>query len=218
MRTPLRSIRRRSVLVFFTHFGSGLLPSLSAHNRHIPPTPAEVAWSRTAAIVEKLRSDPRAYLPPRPPAPAGVTDLEFNEFFIPIVGDRGLELTDKIRALHGQRVRLLGFMVRQALPTPGVLLFAPQPLQVDEVEYGTCDDLPPQVVRTFVALAAGVQVPLTAGALLLTGTLEIGQQSEIDGRSSLIRLRLDTPDLTPHVASRPVVSAAPISTQISSQP
>ena len=114
MCTPLRSICLLSVLVFFTHFGSGLLPSLFAHNRQIPPTPAEVAWSRTAAIVEKLRNDPRAYLPPRPPAPAGVTDLEFNEFFVPIVGDRGLELTDKIRALHGQRVRLLGFMVRQA--------------------------------------------------------------------------------------------------------
>lgn len=213
-----RSTRRLATLVLIAHLGPGLLPSLSAHGRQIPPTPAEVAWSRTAAIVEKLRNDPRAYLPPRPPAPAGVTDLEFNEFFVPIVGDRGLELTDKIRALHGQRVRLLGFMVRQALPTPGVLLFAPQPIQVDEVEYGTCDDLPPQVVRTFVPLAAGVQVPLAAGALLLTGTLEVGQQSEIDGRNSLIRLRLDTPELTPHSQSRPVVSANSPSATISSQP
>ena len=218
MRTPLHSIRLLSVLVFITHSGSALLPSLSAHGRHIPPTPAEIAWSRTAAVVEKLRNDPRAYLPPRPPAPAGVTDLEFSEFFAPIVGDRGLELTDKIRALHGQKVRLLGFMVRQALPTPGVLLFAPQPIQVDEVEYGNCDDLPPQVVRTFVPLPAGVQVPLAAGALLLTGTLEIGQRSEIDGRNSLLRLRLDTPELTPHTRSRPVVSTNSPSAKISSQP
>lgn len=218
MLSSLRSIRRFAALVLIAHFGPGLLPSLSAHGRHIPPTPAEIAWSRTAAIVEKLRNDSRAYLPPRPPAPAGVTDLEFSEFFAPIVGDRGLELTDKIRALHGQRVRLLGFMVRQALPTPGVLLFAPQPIQVDEVEYGACDDLPPQVVRTFVPLPAGDQVPLAAGALLLTGTLEVGQQSEIDGRNSLIRLRLDTPELTPHSQSRPVVSTNSPSATISSQP
>jgi hypothetical protein len=142
-----------------------------------------------------------------------VTDLEFNEFFGPVIGDRGLELSAKLRALDGQRVRLVGFMVRQTIPTPGVLLLAPQPILVDEVEYGACDDLPPQVVRVFVPLPSDTQVPLTAGPLLLTGRLEIGQQSEPDGRNSFIRLRLDTPDLTPHVASLAVVSvsAAPAS-------
>ena len=195
-----------------------LVPALSAHGRHAPPTTAEIAWARTTARWETLRRDARAFLPPRPPAPAGVTDLEFSEFFSPVIGDRGLEVTDKLRALAGQRVRLVGFMVRQSLPTPGVLLLAPQPIQVDEVEYGACDDLPPQVVRVFVPLPAGIQVPLTPGPLLLTGTIEVGQQPEPDGRNSFIRLRLDTPDLTPHVAARPVASAATASPQISSQP
>ena len=189
------------------------LPSVSAHGRQTPPTPAEIAWVRTTARWENLRRDARAFLPPRPPAPAGVTDLEFSEFFSPVIGDRGLEVTDKLRALAGQRVRLVGFMVRQSLPTPGVLLLAPQPVQVAEVEYGACDDLPPQIVRVFVPLTAGAQVPLTPGPLLLSGTIEVGQQPEPDGRNSFIRLRLDAPDLTPHVASRAVVSvsAAPAS-------
>lgn len=196
------------------------LPSASAHGRHAPPTPAEIAWSRTTARWEKLRRDARAFLPPRPPAPAGVTDLEFNEFFGPVIGDRGLELSAKLRALDGQQIRLVGFMVRQTIPTPGVLLLAPHPITVDEVEYGACDDLPPQVVRVFVPLPADTQVPLTAGPLLLTGRLEIGQQSEPDGRNSFIRLRLDEPELTPHVAPRPVAAAAtaPAAAPISSQP
>ena len=193
------------------------LPSAHAHNRHAPPTAAEITWARATAKWDLLRRDARALLPPRPPAPSGVTDVEFSEFFGPI-GDRGLELSAKLRSLDGQPVRLVGFMVRQTQPTAGVLLLAPQPIQTDEIEYGACDDLPPQVVRVFVPLPPGLPVPLTAGPLLLTGRLELGQCSEPDGRNSFIRLRLDVPVLTPLVAPRPLVTTAPASSQISSQP
>jgi hypothetical protein len=194
-----------------------LLPALHAHNRHAPLTPAEIAWSRATAKWDSLRRDARAFLPPRPPAAEGVTDIEFTEFFGPI-GDRGLELSAKLKSLEGKKVRLVGFMVRQTAPTPGVLLLAPQPIQTDEVEYGACDDLPPQVARVFLPLPAGVFVPLTPGPLLLTGRLELGPQAEPDGRNSFIRLRLASPELTPLAAARPVTSAAPTSSQVSSQP
>ena len=123
-----------------------------------------------------------------------------------------------IGTFAGQPVRLVGFMVRQSLPTPGVLLLASQPMQVDEIEYGACDDLPPQVVRVFVPLPAGTQVPLTPGPLLLTGKLELGQQSEPDGRNSFIRLRLDRATLTALVAPRELAASASLSPEISSQP
>ncbi|MEI8088695.1 MAG: hypothetical protein WCG63_03785 [Opitutaceae bacterium] len=197
------------------------LPRLFAHTRQTPPTPAEIAWSRATMKWDKLNRDARNFLPPRPPAPAGVTDLEFTDFYGAVIGDRGLELTAKVRALAGQQVRLVGFMVRQALPTPGVLLLAPQPAQVDEVEYGACDDLPPQIVRVFLPLPAGTQVPLTPGPLLLTGTLEVGQQSEPDGRNSFLRLRPKTPALTPLIANHPTPTPAPPSSpspRLSSQP
>lgn len=195
------------------------LPRLLAHTRQTPPTPAEIAWSRATMKWDKLNRDARNLLPPRPPAPAGVTDLEFTDFYGAVIGDRGLELTAKVRALAGQQVRLVGFMVRQSLPTPGVLLLAPQPVQVDEVEYGACDDLPPQIVRVFMPLPTGTQVPLTPGPLLLTGTLEVGQQSEPDGRNSFLRIRPNTPALTPLVASRTAVTTtSAASSQLSSQP
>ena len=195
------------------------LPRLLAHGRQTPPTPAEIAWSRATMKWDKLNRDARNFLPPRPAAPAGVTDLEFTDFYGAIIGDRGPELTAKVRALAGQQVRLVGFMVRQSLPTPGVLLLAPQPVQVDEVEYGACDDLPPQIVRVFLPLPAGTQVPLTPGPLLLTGTLEVGQQSEPDGRNSFLRIRPNTPALTPLIASRTAAAAIPsASSHLSSQP
>ncbi|MBC7366518.1 MAG: hypothetical protein H7343_06850 [Undibacterium sp.] len=188
-----------------TAFAALALSSLSAHNRHAPPTAAEVTWARATAKWDILRRDARAFLPPRPPAPAGVTDLEFSDFFGPI-GDRGLELSAKLRALDGRPVRLVGFMVRQTLPTSGVLLLAPQPIQTDEIEYGACDDLPPQVVRVFVPLAPGTPVPLTPGPLLLAGRLELGQHSEPDGRNSFIRMHLDAPALTPLANQHPLVT------------
>ena len=197
------------------------LPRLFAHTRQTPPTPAEIAWSRATMKWDKLNRDARNFLPPRPPAPAEVTDLEFTDFYGAVIGDRGLELTAKVRALAGQQVRLVGFMVRQALPTPGVLLLAPQPAQVDEVEYGACDDLPPQIVRVFLPLPAGTQVPLTPGPLLLTGTLEVGQQSEPDGRNSFLRLRPNTPALTPLIANHTTPASTPPSSaspRLSSQP
>jgi hypothetical protein len=197
------------------------LPRLFAHTRQTPPTPAEIAWSRATMKWDKLNRDARNFLPPRPPAPAEVTDLEFTDFYGAVIGDRGLELTAKVRALAGQQVRLVGFMVRQALPTPGVLLLAPQPAQVDEVEYGACDDLPPQIVRVFLPLPAGTQVPLTPGPLLLTGTLEVGQQSEPDGRNSFLRLRPNTPALTPLIANHTTPTSTPPSSaspRLSSQP
>ena len=196
------------------------LPRLLAHTRQTPPTPAEIAWSRATMKWDKLNRDARNFLPPRPPTPAEVTDLEFTDFFGAVIGDRGLELTDKVRALAGHQVRLVGFMVRQSLPTPGVLLLAPQPVQVDEVEYGACDDLPPQIVRVFLPLPAGTQVPLTPGPLLLTGTLEVGQQSEPDGRNSFLRIRSNAPALTPLIPSRTnaVTTPSSASPQLSSQP
>ncbi len=70
--------------------------------------------------------------PALPPLPAGVTELKFNKFFVQPVGDRGLELTDKLLKLDGQRVRILGYMVRQEEATPGKFLFAPLPVEVHE--------------------------------------------------------------------------------------
>ena len=126
-----------------------------------------------------------------PPPPAGVTDLRFDEFFELPAGPRGLEPTETLRALDGRRVRLLGFMVRQTRPSPGIAILAPYAFATNEHEYGLADDFPPGVVFVEVPRFADLAVPHTPGPLLLTGTLEFGRREEPDGRVSLVRLRLD---------------------------
>jgi len=138
-----------------------------------------------------------------PPAPAGVTDIAFSEFYKSPVGPQGLEFTDKVRALAGQRVRLLGFMVRQGIPAPGVMILAPYAMTTSEGDFGLCDDFPPSVVFVPVPKYADIAVPFRRGPLLLTGRLELGPHEEPDGRISHIRLLLD-----PEPAAAPVQAAS----------
>lgn len=162
-----------------------------AHLRRPPPTPEEIAWSRSATQIRAALKSLRDAPPPLPPAPAGVTDITFADLFAPVVGPRGLEYSDRLRALDGRRVRISGYMVKQATPFAGVFLFAPLPISTDESEYGFCDDLPPATLHVFVTEHPDRRVPLRAGRCVLTGRIELGSRAEIDGRNSVARLYLD---------------------------
>ena len=54
----------------------------------------------------------------------------------------------RLLELAGQRVRILGYQVKQSRPTPWTLMLAPMPLVSNEVEFGLAEDLPPTVVRS----------------------------------------------------------------------
>ncbi len=125
------------------------------------------------------------------PSSDGVTNLKFNEFFELPVGPRGLTVTQKLRSLDGKPVRVLGYMVKQGDPHPGLFLFATLPLQVDDRDYGLADDLPPATIFVHLPEYQDKIVPYIAGPLLLTGSLSVGNQEEADGRVSLVRLTLD---------------------------
>jgi hypothetical protein len=128
--------------------------------------------------------------PGLPPVPDGVTPLRFGEFFVRPTGPRGLVYSEKLRRLHGQRVRVLGHMVRRHGAPPGTLLLTPYPMQLHDGEYGLADDLPPSTL--FVTVPdTSTEVPFTPGLLLLTGRLEIGGREEPDGRFSAVRMTLD---------------------------
>lgn len=147
-----------------------------------------------------------------PPLPEGVAALAFADFFKVPVGPRGLEVTEKLRALDGQRVRILGHMVREetdehgddghrdpAAPVasvPGRMLLAARPQIVNTAHYGLCEDLPPQTL--FVTVPQGHESGLvfTRRLLLLTGKLSVGAHTEPDGRTSIVRLLLDPPAAT----------------------
>lgn len=126
-----------------------------------------------------------------PGATTGIAELKFSDFYTSPAGPRGLAYTDAITRLNGQRVRILGFMVRQTRPSPGVALLAAYSFATHEGEYGLCDDLPPATLFVQIPKYSDLAVPFTPGPLLLTGRLELGPRQEADGRISHVRLLLD---------------------------
>lgn len=197
--------------------------SLAATRAQEAPSSSNATRRRHGPLAAANASGPQVAAPPAtavhaspapsiPPAPEGVTDLKFNEMFKP-VGPRGLEYTDKLRALDGKRVRLLGHMVKQSRPMPWTLLLAPVPLSLHESEYGFAEDMPATVVHVFTQRNASPIVPFTPGLVLLTGTLSVGNRQEPDGRVSSVRLNLDPPDAGQRAApARFAGSPHPIST------
>lgn len=126
------------------------------------------------------------------PLPDGVAELRFADFFVRPVGPRGLEPAPRLRALAGQRVRIVGYMADAALPMAGRLVLAPLPVELGDEDEALADDLPPQAVFVHLSGAAAARtLPHYPGLLALTGTLELGPRDEPDGHVSSVRLRLD---------------------------
>lgn len=163
---------------------------------HTPRGPAAApeahAWIRYATQSKNALAalDASSAALALPPAPVGVTDLSFAEFFGPI-GDRGLEYSEKLRGLAGCRVRLVGFMVREQERVPGLFRLAGWPIVVETQGLCSVDDTPPSTAYVIVRDAGQHLPPWRPGRLLLTGTLEFGARAEADGRNSFVRLVLD---------------------------
>lgn len=137
-----------------------------------------------------------------PPLPNGVTELKFSEFFATPVGPRGLILTDKLRSLEGQRVRILGYMAHRDGQPPGAFLFTPFPVQIHDHDNGLAEDFPASAVLVSVPTLREQPVPFVPGLMLLTGTLSLGNRPEPDGRISMVRLELDPPAKSLRTISR----------------
>ena len=126
-----------------------------------------------------------------PPPSPGVTDLKFRDLFKLPIGPHGLEPTEKLLGLEGKPVRLVGYMVRQEEPTPGVFILSPLPVSLGDQDEALADDLPASMIFVHIK-ADGAQVaPYIPGLLRLTGILSVGNREEADGRVSSVRLRLD---------------------------
>jgi hypothetical protein len=154
-----------------------------------------------------------------PPLPEGVSELKFSEFFQTPVGPRGLEPSEKLRALEGKKVRLVGYFVfedwtacscppdaapvapvrkgRPAPPAwmkhvvPGRALFAPKPVAVSLGHFGLSEDMPPQVAFLNIADRFGEPVFFRPGIFAVTGTLALGTHDEADSRVSYVRLAVE---------------------------
>jgi len=169
----------------------------------VSPALAEEIKPATAAASAGTQPR-RPSAPELPPVPEGVTHLDFASFFKRPVGPKGMEIAEEVRALNGKRVRLLGYMVNQANPSPWKILLSPVPVTTREKEYSYADDLPPNVVHVFLPRDPHPIRPHSPGLFLLTGRFEVGNQEEADGRVSVFRLHLDP---APRPAKSPAASA-----------
>ncbi|MBB3197252.1 hypothetical protein [Roseateles terrae] len=138
-------------------------------------------------------------------AVAAPLDIKFSQFFRQPIGDRGLVLSDALRAADGREVRLVGYMVAQEQPQPGRFWLTPRPVRMSEHADGEADDLPPATVT--VRLDPSQQdrlIPHQDGLLVLTGRLRVGRVEDETGRVSWVRLEL-SPDA---LAAQPGAPAA----------
>jgi hypothetical protein len=116
--------------------------------------------------------------------------LAFSEFFRP--ASARLQPSDKLTALEGQRVRLVGFMAQMEDGPSGAFYLAARPVNCDEGGAGT-GDLPPDAVLVVVPWSAGAGIPFLPGPLEVVGTLNLGAATRQDGSPSRIRIVLDSP-------------------------
>jgi hypothetical protein len=118
-------------------------------------------------------------------------DLGWQDFYQMPVGPLGLEPTKKLLSLNNKPVRLHGYMVKEEEPTTGIFLLTALPVSLSEKEDGPADDLPAATV--FVHLPTTDKqksVNFRSGLWELVGTLKLGNQEEVGGRVSYVRLML----------------------------
>jgi len=133
-----------------------------------------------------------------PSLPADIAELKFRDFFVTPVDPRGPEMTPKLLALDGRRVRILGYMAQQVAPHPGFFMLAPVPVNLADASDAMTDALPPATLFVHLPASQASKVaPHQAGLLVVTGILSVGKHEESDAGISTLRLQLDTPADTP---------------------
>jgi hypothetical protein len=127
-----------------------------------------------------------------PALPGDIAELKFRDLFLMPVSPRGLELSPKLQALDGRRVRIVGYMALQEAPAPGFFVLAPAPVHFADASDERADDLPPATLFVHLPPAQANQVAShQPGLLVLTGTLSVGNREHGAGRIAMVQLQLD---------------------------
>lgn len=130
---------------------------------------------------------------PRTSQPDDTIELSFRDFFKMPIGPRGLEPSAVLQSLNNKRVRIVGYMVQEENPQPGSFMLSSHPVSLSDVEDGPADDLPATTISVQMPSSeAGAVVGYRPGLLQLSGTLELGNREESNGRVSYARLLLDS--------------------------
>ena len=117
--------------------------------------------------------------------------FHFGDLLQHPIGPQGLEITQKAKSIHGQNVRLRGYMVKSEEDSIGQFYFAPLPIQLSEHADGPANDLPASAVLVKLDPSqAKWAISHKAGALVLEGTLRIGRHEDAQGTVSWFQLQL----------------------------
>lgn len=129
--------------------------------------------------------------------PDGVEELRFQDFFKPVIGDRGPEYTERIRSLHGKKVRVQGFMVREQSRKAGVFMLAPWPTRIESDGFCVYEDFPPATLHVLLPEGDQRTAPFKPGLLSVIGVLEVRPAPMPDGRNCVASLRLENSAVLP---------------------
>ena len=165
-------------------FIAGLLLAIAGLvSGHSAPTTAPAAL-RAVPDVFAVRST-------LPPPPRDVEELRFRDVFTLPVGPRGLEITERLRALDGRRVRLVGYMVHADVK--GGFILSPLPAALGDADEGLADDLPPSAVLVELPRESALRSGQLPGLIQVIGRLRVGrvENASVPGRVFPARLELD---------------------------
>src|SRR5437660_1706480 len=81
----------------------------------------------------------------------------------------------QLLALDGHAVRMVGYMGRREVPTPGIFVLVPMPVTLGDEDEGLSDDLPAAAIFVHLKgeLSGSIEVPHTPGLVQVRGTLRI---------------------------------------------
>ena len=114
--------------------------------------------------------------------------LEFRE--VASFREGSLQLSEKVKRLDGQRVRMTGYMAHLELPPKGGFYLAPILVHGDESGAGTAD-LPLESVLVVSRSAGAAPVDPLDCPVEVVGTLAVGHAEDSEGHSSWLRITLD---------------------------
>lgn len=137
--------------------------------------------SRSERVIVESGANPGA-------EPIVAVPLEFRDLVV--VQNNRPRLSEKVRALAGHRVRIIGYMAHLELAPKGGFYLAPMPVHSDESAAGV-GDLPLESVLVLSRTVGAQPFPAEDGPVEVAGTLAVGPEEDSEGRANWLRITLD---------------------------
>ncbi len=124
--------------------------------------------------------------------PQGTQELKFQDMFRMPVGPNGIESSERLSSLDGQRVRMVGFMVRSSQPRSSAFILAPMPVEISDEDEAEADDIPFSAVLVKLPAPFAQPIPNLDGLMQVSGVLRVVNIVDADSsRSFAVSIELD---------------------------